>query len=106
MEPGYVFAPDSVSVLVPCLVMPASLLPLITPLNVVSVSGPEAWSSPVVSLAVPRAILPAPAIDPTVSLKLARLNVAPKATDTADRSGITPAAPEVNVPVEIVVAPV
>jgi hypothetical protein len=45
------------------------------------------------------------AIEPTVSLFPARFSVVLSAIDTAESSGITPGAPEVRVPAEIVVDP-
>ena len=95
------FAPDSVKVPEPDLVSPP--VPSITPANVVSVSDPLAWSSPVVRVAEPRLMVTpvAPlvvATEPTVSLKLAKLKVVLLAIDTAERSGIPPDAPSVTVP--------
>ena len=103
------FTPVRVSVPDPDLVSPP--VPPMTPANVVSESAPLAWSSPDVRVAEPSVIVApeAPlvvAIEPTVSLYPARLNVVLLANDTAERSGTTPDAPSANVPYEMVVAPV
>jgi len=106
VAPVYVFVdePERVNVVpLPAFVSPP--LPLTTPANVVEPAEPE------VNVAEPNEMLtlvPSPdvAIDPTVSLLFARLNVVLFAIDTGDVSEITPAAPTVSVPAEIVVAPV
>lgn len=65
----------------------------------------------VVSVAEPSEIAPVPddgevESDPTVSLKSARVNVAPLPTTTFDELSMRFAAPSASVPPEIVVAPV
>jgi hypothetical protein len=101
VAPVYVFAPDNVNVVpLPAFVSPP--LPLSTPANVVEPAEPD------VNVAEPNAIdtpdpVPEVAIDPTVSLLFARLNVVLLAIDTADASGMTPAAERVTVPSVIVV---
>ena len=108
VNPSYVFAPESVSVPMPCLMIaPVSEPSEITPANVVLVESPD------VSIPDPSVIAAAVspvvdvAIDATVSLKPARLNVALLLTTTADellmRSLATPRA---STPVDTVVAPV
>jgi hypothetical protein len=92
-----VFVPESVSVPVPILVSPP---PEIVPEKVVLV-----LSLPVVSVAEPSVTLPAPAREPMVWLKLARLSVAPLATVNAlddDKAFVAPAA---SVPALTAVAP-
>ena len=75
--------------------------PVIVPLKVVSVSEPLAWSSPVVRVAEPKLMVPAPATDPTMSDTLFRSNV--PVTVTAERSGTEPEPLSFRVPAEIVV---
>jgi hypothetical protein len=84
-------------------------LPEITPANVVLAAAPAV--SVFVHVAEHNEMdtpdpVPEVAIDPTVSLLFARLNVVLFAIETGDVSEITPAAPSVSVPAEIVVAPV
>jgi hypothetical protein len=56
---------------------------------------------------LPNVIEPAPAIEPTVSLRLAKSSVAPDATVTADEFEIRSSDPLIaSVPAEMVVAPV
>ena len=101
--PVNVLAPLKVKVPEPVFVK--ALLPDITPLNVVDELSPPAVN--VLAASDPRLIEPAPSIEPTVSLRLARLNVAPDATDTADEFEMRSSAdPSASVPTEIVVAPV
>ena len=95
--------PDNVSVPVPSLVSDTLVAEpfCITPLYVVLLLFP-----PTVRVGVPAVELvtdPAPANDPTVSLKPLRLKVL--ATVRALPSGITSEAPKVNVPALIVVVP-
>jgi hypothetical protein len=75
-------------------------VPEIVPENVVLV-----LSLPVASVAEPSATEPAPASEPTVWLKFARLRVAPLATVTALLGAKVFAAPACNVPALTVVAP-
>jgi len=101
--PVNVFPPLKVKVPEPVFV--TALLPDITPLYVVDVLSPPAVN--VLAASDPRLIEPAPAIEPTVSLRLARSNVAPDATDTADEFEMRSSADaSASVPAEIVVAPV
>jgi hypothetical protein len=72
-------------------------VPLITPLKVLD-------NEPLVNVPLPSVIDPAPPIEPTVSLKFARLNV--PVTVSALSFGIQPPAPNVKVPSEIDVEPV
>lgn len=97
------FAPDRVRTPLPCFT--SAPLPEMTPPKV------ESDVVDVVRVAVPREIAPVPAdgdveSDPTVSLKFARLNVAPLPTTTFDELSMRFAAPSAKVPPEIVVAPV
>lgn len=109
VAPLYVFIPVRVSVPEPAFVSPP--VPPMTPANVVSESAPLVWSSPVVRVAEPR-VITAPvaplvvAIEPTVSLLFAKSSVVLLANETAERSGMIPAAPDVIVPKEITVVPV
>ena len=101
VAPLYVLMPVRVRVPEPAFVSPP--VPSMTPAKVVSESAPLAWSSPAVKVAEPRVtVVPvAPlvvAMEPTVSLKLAKLKVVLLAIDTAERSGIAPDAPSVMVP--------
>ena len=80
VAPVYELLPDNVNVPDPAFVKP--LLPDIAPLKVVDELFPPAVKIFVAS--VPNVIEPAPAIEPTVSLRLAKSNVAPDATVTAD----------------------
>ena len=73
-------SPDNVNVPDPAFVKP--LLPDIAPLKVVDESLPPAVN--VFSASVPNVTEPAPSIEPTVSLRLAKSSVAPDATVTAD----------------------
>ena len=75
-------------------------MPEMVPEKVVSLA------SPALSVAEPRVMLPAPAIERTVSLWLARFQVAPPVTVTAEPSAMTSAAPSAKVPALTVVAPV
>ena len=91
----------------PCLVnAPVSEPSEITPANV------ALFVSPAVSVPEPRVIAALVslvvdvAIDETVSLNPARLNVALLLTTTADELEIRSAAPSATVPAEIVVVPV
>lgn len=98
-------APDKVSVPAPAFVK-APPLPEITPANVVFAAAPAV--SVFVHVAEHNEMdtpdpVPEVAIDPTVSLLFARLNVVLSAIDTADASGMTPAAERVTVPALIVV---
>ena len=97
-------APPKVNVPVPALTKATDVaLPFwITPEKDVEVSLP-----PAVNTGVPAAelvIVPAPAIEPTVSELPARSRV--PVMVTADAFGITPAAPSCKVPEVIVVVPV
>ena len=98
-------APESVSVPVPDLAI-APVAPEMTPAKVVFVVSPE------VSVPEPRVIAAAVslvvevAIEATVSLKFARLNVALLLTTSADIFAILSFAPSASVPAETVVAPV
>ena len=76
-------------------------VPLATPEKIVLVLLP-----PAVRVALPSVTFPAPASEPTVSAKFARLNVAPDATVTALVSAIRLAAPSASVPALMLVAPV
>lgn len=86
--------PDSVSSPVPAFVSPP--VSEMTPVNDV-----EELFPPVVNVAVPSVIEPAPAIDPTVSVTSFRSKV--PAIDIADESGTLPEPDNMSVPVEIVV---
>jgi hypothetical protein len=80
------------------------LLPDITPLYTVDELSPPAVN--VLAALVPSATEPAPAIDPTVSLRLAKSNVAPDVTVTADEFEIRSSDPLIaSVPADTVVAP-
>ena len=57
-------------------------------------------------VADPNVMLPAPEIEPTVSLLLAKAKVAPLDTLRLELSAMTPAAPNVIVPALTVVVPV
>jgi len=72
-------------------------VPLMLPLNELVLL------SAVVNVAEPKLTLPAPAIEPIVSAKLFKLNVAEPETTTSLESGMTPAAPNCNVPAVIFV---
>jgi hypothetical protein len=96
VAPEYVLAPESVSVLLPALMMPP--VPLITPLNPVLPDEPE------VSTPDPSVMLPAPVIEPTVSDTPLRSNV--PVTETAEPSGTEPDPLRRSVPAVTVVAPV
>jgi hypothetical protein len=91
--------PDSVSPPLPILVSPP--VPEIVPENVVLVLSP-----PAVSVAEPSVTLPAPASEPMVWLKLARLSVAPLATVNALFVAKAFATPACKVPALTAVAPV
>ena len=93
--------PLKVSVPKPILLKLALGAPLITPANRVDVLSAPANKEP-----VPIKILPAPAIEPTVSVKLFKLNVAPDATVSADASLIRSDAEIKSVPAFTLVAPV
>jgi len=95
VSPEYVLAPESVSVLLPALMMPP--VPLITPLNVVLPDEPE------VSTPEPSMMLPAPVIEPTVSDTLLRSRV--PVTETAEPSGTEPDPLNRRVPAVTVVVP-
>ena len=97
VEPEYEFAPDSVSVPEPVFVM--APVPLMTPLKDVLELSP-----PLVSVAEPSVMLPAPAIEPTVSATSFRLRV--PVTVTAEAFGSEPVPLSAMVPAEMVVAPV
>src|SRR5438067_2331610 len=99
VPPEKVFAPDKVSVPVPVLTRPP--VPLITPENVV-----EAFVPPLVSANDPRSMLPAPAMEPTVSAAAVSCRVAADDTLTAvvSASELLPAS--ASVPAETFVAPV
>ncbi len=84
-------APASVSTPLPILVRPP--LPEITPEKMVLV-----LSLPVVRVAEPSVTLPAPASEPMLWLKLARLSVAPAATVNALFCAKVFAAPACSVP--------
>ena len=73
-------------------------LPVIDPLKLVLLVDPE------VSVADPSEIVPAPAIEPTVSDTLFMLNV--PVTDRAEVSGMLPDPSNFSSPTVIVVAPV
>ena len=92
------FVPDRVKVPLPVFVNPPA--PESTPLYVVLVLAP-----PAVSVNPPFTMLPAPAIDPTVSAP-PRVKVAPPATLNAEASVILSAALVVKPPALMVVAPV
>jgi hypothetical protein len=62
-------------------------------------------SLPVVSVAAPKVTAPAPASEPMVWLKLARLSVAPDATENALAGAKAFAAPARSVPALTVVPP-
>ena len=79
----------------------APLVPEMTPENVVEVLSPPAVNTP-----APKVMLPAPAMDPTVSELPFRLNVAPGATVTEEVFGSKLPAPSCNVPALIFVVPV
>ena len=84
-------------------------LPEITPANVVLAAAPAV--SVFVHVAEHNEMdtpdpVPEVAIDPTVSLLFARLNVVLFAIDTGDVSEMTPVAPKVIAPAEMVVVPV
>ncbi len=72
-----------------------------TPEKVVDVLSTPAWILP-----EPIVMFPAPAIEPTVSRKLFRSNVAPLAITTAEVLGILLDAPSCSVPALMLVAPV
>ena len=91
------FAPDSVSEPVPCLTMAPD--PDTTPLNVVFVVVPE------VSVALPRVIDPAPAIEATVSEIEFMSHVAPLETVTGVESDNVPEPDMYSVPPVTFVAP-
>ena len=93
------FVPPSVSVPVPFFVMPP--LPPAVPVNEVEVLSPPAMSVP-----APRRRLPAPASEPTVSVRSFMSSVAPAETVTALAFGSVSVAPSRSVPALIVVAPV
>ncbi len=76
-------------------------VPEMTPEKVVDV-----LSAPAVSAPDPRVMLPAPAMEPTVSVKLLRLYVALLATVTAVLLDSTLMAPALKVPALMAVAPV
>ena len=99
--PEYVLAPLSVRVPVPFFTNEPELVPLMTPENVVA-----ELSWPAMSCPVPTLMLPAPEIEPTVSLELFMSKVAPEATLSADESGMRLAAFSFNVPKLTVVGPV
>ena len=73
VAPVKVLAPESVSAPVPLFVRPP--VPLIVPANRV-----VPLFAPAVRVAVPRLMVPDPAIEPTVSAKLLRLKLAPEST--------------------------
>ena len=98
VPPEKVLAPDSVRVPVPILVSPP--VPAIVPENVVLV-----LSLPVVSVAAPSVTLPAPASEPMLWLKPARLRVAPPATVNALNGANALTAPACSVPALTAVAP-
>ncbi len=88
-----------------CLPVPATVkapVPLRTPEKVLSVL----LSAPVVKLAAWILTEPAPAKEPTVSVRFVKFSVAPAATVTADVSAITWSAPVLNVPALMTVGPV
>ena len=99
MAPVNALAPDRVKTPVPTFVRPPA--PDIAPLKVVL-----AWLPPAVKVALPRVMLPAPAMEPTVSAKPFRSQVAEFATVTAVPSCSTPAAPLRKVPAFTAVLPV
>ena len=95
-------APVSVSVPAPALVSASVALPFCRmPLNVVLVPSPPAVR--VMLLAAELVMVPAPAIEPTLSENPARSSV--PVMVTAEVSASTPAAPSASVPALIVVAP-
>ena len=99
VDPVYELLPVKVSVPLPALtILPFD--PEITPLKVVLASLP-----PEVNVLLPRVILPAPAIEATVSLT-ATLYVAPLSTVTAVSSDYRPDPETVNVPALTCVVPV
>lgn len=93
------FAPLRVSVPVPVLVMPP--VPPMEPLKVVDVFSP-----PAVRRTEPSEMVPAPANEPMVSLKLLRSSVVPADMVTAVVAGRLFKAPTRNVPALMVVVPV
>lgn len=109
VAPVYVFAPDSVSVPVPCLVS-LPFVPSMTPANVVFVESPTVKVLvALVVLSVILAFVPSPgvAIDATVSSRPFKSRVALLAIDTADEFEMRSAeVPIASVPAEMVVAPV
>jgi len=99
VPPLWVFAPESVSLPVPVLVNdPVSL---ITPLNSVLELSPPAVSAP-----EPSVIWPAPAMDPTVSLKSFRSYVPSLSIVTTVLSESALFTPACRAPVSILVVPV
>ena len=105
--PSNVFAPDKVKMPVPVFVnAPVSEPSEITPAKVV-LDVPPAVSVPAPSvIAALVSLVVDVAIDATVSLNPARLNVALLLTTTADELEIRSAAPSATVPADTVVVPV
>ena len=105
--PSKVFAPDKVKMPVPVFVnAPVSEPSDITPAKVV-LGVPPAVSVPEPSvIAAPVSLVLDVAIDATVSLNPARLNVALLLTMTSDELEIRSAAPSASVPADTVVGPV
>jgi hypothetical protein len=107
VAPLYVLMPDKVNVPVPVFVnAPVSEPSEITPAKVV-LGVPPAVSVPEPSvIAASASLVVDVAIDATVSLNPARLNVALLLTTTADELEIRSAAPSATVPADTVVVPV
>ena len=99
VAPLYEFVPPSVSVPVPFFVMPP--IPPAVPVNEVEVLSPPAMSVP-----APSKRFPAPASEPTVSVRSFRSSVAPEEMVTALAFGSVSVAPRRSVPALIVVVPV
>ena len=98
VAPVVVLFPLKVSSPTPSFVNPP--VPVITPLKVV-LAAAMLFRFP-----LPMLIVPAPAIEPNVSLKLLIAKVAPPATDKLETSASRSAAPKVSVPSLMVVDPV